>query len=638
MKCLKYLMLIFIAFYVGLGQPLNAQPLQKHNNSLRLQLGVFQYNGNNNDFLFQNENSFLSAGLTYRRDVSRIFAINITGRYNEWNMNQNMDLQTYAFQALWGIHTYSISSSWRTNRIIPYAGVGIGYENHNLKTLGKDTTFQRAYIPFEIGVLFNLNPRWSIGLFSEYKLASVSPIDNLLEAPKLRLDLSNIAGVSLSYRFGSNKKEQSVPIIITNQSIVQNRVLKEKVKDSSFVFPKRVTHDTTLVVLGKDDVDSTIVLSSASINDSTSVFPVEEHRDSTNLAVKEEIRDSSIKVNDSIFVDKVLLPDSIGREALHIPETHDSLTLQKKSVVVLVKPEAISDTIRVPVVLDISVNMEKFIMDSKYTAESASRIEPTEKAHVSSPAPVYEIPNQQLQSQLGQIDNNLLALQDQYKIQNQNIDSELKKMKIMLGALNAELLILTAAKTITRDGEVKYVNLPSPALKTDSLLYLIDSIYNQRDEDSVRLSLVNTNTSLLNEVKKLQSENKELADKLARLSKVADSKQISDSLDNVVYTINFEVNSTKVDIGQLFKTKTLIDLLKTKPDRKILLSGYADKSGNAKYNLSLSKKRVQAVKEELIKMGVNKNRIMEQYFGSEKATATNNQNDRKVELKVLKSF
>lgn len=631
-------MLIFIAFYVGLGQPLNAQPLQKHNNSLRLQLGVFQYNGNNNDFLFQNENSFLSAGLTYRRDVSRIFAINITGRYNEWNMNQNMDLQTYAFQALWGIHTYSISSSWRTNRIIPYAGVGIGYENHNLKTLGKDTTFQRAYIPFEIGVLFNLNPRWSIGLFSEYKLASVSPIDNLLEAPKLRLDLSNIAGVSLSYRFGSNKKEQSVPIIITNQSIVQNRVLKEKVKDSSFVFPKRVTHDTTLVVLGKDDVDSTIVLSSASINDSTSVFPVEEHRDSTNLAVKEEIRDSSIKVNDSIFVDKVLLPDSIGREALHIPETHDSLTLQKKSVVVLVKPEAISDTIRVPVVLDISVNMEKFIMDSKYTAESASRIEPTEKAHVSSPAPVYEIPNQQLQSQLGQIDNNLLALQDQYKIQNQNIDSELKKMKIMLGALNAELLILTAAKTITRDGEVKYVNLPSPALKTDSLLYLIDSIYNQRDEDSVRLSLVNTNTSLLNEVKKLQSENKELADKLARLSKVADSKQISDSLDNVVYTINFEVNSTKVDIGQLFKTKTLIDLLKTKPDRKILLSGYADKSGNAKYNLSLSKKRVQAVKEELIKMGVNKNRIMEQYFGSEKATATNNQNDRKVELKVLKSF
>ncbi len=533
---------------------------------------------------------------------------------------------------------YSISSSWRANRITPYAGVGVGYENHNLKTLGNDTTYQRAYIPFEVGVLFNLNPRWSIGVFSEYKLASVSPIDNLLEAPKLRLDLSNIAGVSLSYRFGSNKKEQSVPVIITNQAFVQKRVLKEKVKDSSFVVLKKETNDSTFVVLGTDDIDSTMVLSKARINDSTSVFPVEENRDSTNLAVKEEIRDSTSKVNDSIFVDKVLLPDSIGREALLIPETHDSLTLQKRSVVVLVKTEAISDTIRVPVVLDISVNMEKFIMDSKYMAESANRIEPAEKAYVTSPAPVYEIPNQQMQGQLGQIDNNLLALQEQYKIQNKNIESELKKMKLMMGALNAELLLLTAVKTNTRDGEIKYVNLPTPGMKTDSLLFLIDSIYNQRDEDSVRLSLVNTNTSLLDEVKKLQSENKELADKLARLSKVADSKQISDSLDNIVYTINFEVNSTKVDIGQLFKTKTLIDLLKTKPDHKILLSGYADKSGNAKYNLSLSKKRVQAVKEELIKMGVNKNRIMEQYFGSEKATATNNQNDRKVELKVLKSF
>jgi outer membrane protein OmpA-like peptidoglycan-associated protein len=578
MKYFKNIVLLLITFYLGLGQPLNAQPLQKHNNSFRLQLGLFQYNENSNDFIFQNNNRFVSTGITYRREMSRLFALNVTGRYNEWDMNKSMNLQTYAFQALWVVHASNISSSWRTNRITPYAGVGVGYENQRLTTLGNDTLYQKLYIPFEAGLLFNLSPQWSIGLFSEYKLASVSPLDNLLESPKMRLDLSNTAGISLSYSFGRNKKEQSVPVIKTNRTALQSLGLEVNAKDS-------------IIVSGNNMLE-----------------------------------------------DERLPPDSIEKKILSTLATPDSTAFLKSPKVLSRKTEIISDTIRIPVILDISVNAQNSLTDSNYIMANANRIQPREKGAAPAPVAVYEIPDQQMQGQLKQIDNNIAALQEQYKLQNSRIETELEKMKLLLALLNTELLQSTAGKKNAPDKDMKYLNSSTPSVKIDSLVFLIDSINNLKDTDSVKLGLTSTNVFLLTEVNKLKSENKALTDRLAHLSLVADSSLMSDSLDKVVHTITFAVNSTKVDVGQLFQSKSLIDLLKTNPDYKLLLSGYADKSGNADYNMSLSKKRVLAVKEELIKMGINKTRIMEQYFGSEKATATNNINDRRVELKVLKSF
>ena len=108
----------------------------------------------------------------------------------------------------------------------------------------------------------------------------------------------------------------------------------------------------------------------------------------------------------------------------------------------------------------------------------------------------------------------------------------------------------------------------------------------------------------------------------------------------------FSLRKNSDELGRLAveelesSSEHIADLLQIIEDGDLpkILSGYADKSGNANYNMSLSKKRVLAVKDELIKMGVNKTRIMEQYFGSEKATAVNNKDDRKVELKLMKEL
>ena len=650
MKYLKYIVLVVMASLLGLGQPLNAQPLQKHNNSLRLEMGLFQYNKDANDFIFQNDNNFISTGLTYRRELGRIFAMNITGRYNEWNMNEGVSLQTYAFQALWEVHAAKISSSWRTNRITPYIGAGIGYENHHITSMVNDTVQQKLYIPFEVGLLFNLSSRWSIGVFSEYKLASVSPIDDLLESPKLRLDLSNIAGVSVAYSFGRNKKEQSVPVIRTNQSFVKKRVLTEDDKDPAIVSPKKAVKDSITVSLDGKAKDSTALVLEGTIADSTTLVMREADADSAIQVLEEMIADSTMVLDekgaDSTFVyddyklvDRQMPADSADKKDISVAQ--DSTAIGEKKQLFTKKTVIVSDTIRIPVILDITVNTKSSLSDSNYTVANEARKQPSEKGAITTPAPVYyEAPNQQMQGQLGQIDNNISALKDQYKNQNSNIESELKNMKVMLGALNAEILLLTAAKSKApdREKEVQYVTSPAPSVNIDSLAYIIDSIGNLKDTDSVNLGLSNVNVSLLAEVNKLQAENKALNDKLASLSKVAESSQISDSLDKVVYDITFAVNSTKVDVGQLVQLKPLLDLLKKRPDYKLMLSGFTDKSGNANYNMALSKKRVLAVKEELSKMGINKVRIVEQYFGSEKATATHSENDRKVELKVLKSF
>ena len=66
-----------------------------------------------------------------------------------------------------------------------------------------------------------------------------------------------------------------------------------------------------------------------------------------------------------------------------------------------------------------------------------------------------------------------------------------------------------------------------------------------------------------------------------------------------------------------------------------MLSGFADKSGNAAYNMKLSKLRVKAVKNEFLKFGINDVNLVERFFGSDKASSDVNENDRKVVIRIL---
>lgn len=78
--------------------------------------------------------------------------------------------------------------------------------------------------------------------------------------------------------------------------------------------------------------------------------------------------------------------------------------------------------------------------------------------------------------------------------------------------------------------------------------------------------------------------------------------------------IHFGTNSKLVTEYSRGKLQAFFDYIKTNPEGKIYLSGHSDHIGNEKYNLELSRKRVESVEEYLRSQGV-KNEIRKEFFG-----------------------
>jgi outer membrane protein OmpA-like peptidoglycan-associated protein len=84
----------------------------------------------------------------------------------------------------------------------------------------------------------------------------------------------------------------------------------------------------------------------------------------------------------------------------------------------------------------------------------------------------------------------------------------------------------------------------------------------------------------------------------------------------------------------------LAELMKTQKMWKVQLSGHTDNTGNPDKNMELSKNRTQAVKDYLIKQGVEEFRIRTEWFGQEMPVADNKtpagrQQNRRVEMKIV---
>ena len=68
------------------------------------------------------------------------------------------------------------------------------------------------------------------------------------------------------------------------------------------------------------------------------------------------------------------------------------------------------------------------------------------------------------------------------------------------------------------------------------------------------------------------------------------------------------------------------------PEKTIVLEGHTDDSGDENYNLELSKRRAESVKNALINKGINEERIKTKGCGSTQPLFPNNFDD---ELKFL---
>lgn len=91
----------------------------------------------------------------------------------------------------------------------------------------------------------------------------------------------------------------------------------------------------------------------------------------------------------------------------------------------------------------------------------------------------------------------------------------------------------------------------------------------------------------------------------------------------IVKGVNFDYK--KWDVKPQFNTNldNIINILKRTPDLKIRIEGHTDNIGSEKYNLELSEKRAQAIKDYLVGNGIDQTRITSVGYGFSRPIAGN---------------
>jgi outer membrane protein OmpA-like peptidoglycan-associated protein len=108
----------------------------------------------------------------------------------------------------------------------------------------------------------------------------------------------------------------------------------------------------------------------------------------------------------------------------------------------------------------------------------------------------------------------------------------------------------------------------------------------------------------------------------------------------MVVTLNdvlFNTNKSELSPGGIRTVQKLADILTQNPGRTILVEGFTDSTGTASYNLELSARRANAVRDALIGIGIASNRIAARGLGKEYPVAANDtasgrQLNRRVEI------
>ena len=80
--------------------------------------------------------------------------------------------------------------------------------------------------------------------------------------------------------------------------------------------------------------------------------------------------------------------------------------------------------------------------------------------------------------------------------------------------------------------------------------------------------------------------------------------------DNFMFTVNFRTDSDRIESHLETHIRKLATVLRQVSGVRIRLHGYADMRGSKDYNLSLSQKRIDAVKAILLQQGLASNRIV----------------------------
>ncbi|MCB0540656.1 MAG: OmpA family protein, partial [Bacteroidetes bacterium] len=122
------------------------------------------------------------------------------------------------------------------------------------------------------------------------------------------------------------------------------------------------------------------------------------------------------------------------------------------------------------------------------------------------------------------------------------------------------------------------------------------------------------------------------ADALGRTIKLVTSTPTNNTSsvaqDNIRWNVFFNSGASTLTKEYNAVILDVASFLLSYPHRTADISGYADSSSNDAFNLELSKKRANYVKQQLVSLGVNADRLNVNYYGEAEATGTSKVNRR----------
>ena len=106
------------------------------------------------------------------------------------------------------------------------------------------------------------------------------------------------------------------------------------------------------------------------------------------------------------------------------------------------------------------------------------------------------------------------------------------------------------------------------------------------------------------------------------------------------YDINFDLEKYNIDSQDVQRLSTVIKVLLANNDANISIEGHADNTGEESYNNPLSKNRASSIKDYLVNVGIDANRLSTKAFGEAMPKASNDTDEgrainRRVEFKVV---
>ena len=167
------------------------------------------------------------------------------------------------------------------------------------------------------------------------------------------------------------------------------------------------------------------------------------------------------------------------------------------------------------------------------------------------------------------------------------------------------------------------ITLPeAPLTQADKVINEIEKVV-----DSKEVKVEKTNTSL--NINKTANPASKKNDVQSTINKLLASKKI-----------NFERRSTKITEDSNIVDNEIAKILNENPNFKIEIAGHTDSRGSDSLNKQISQDRASSVREVLISLGIDKNRVTAVGYGEEFPIAQDDENglseiNRRVEFNIL---